>query len=160
MRLDIGCGQVLKPGFSGVDVVPFPHVQHVCDVTQGLPFPSDTVEEIYSSHFLEHLAEASVLPFLRECHRVLRPRAILDLCVPDLPAVVKFFLEQPEESRWGFPLQAIYGNQSSPGEFHRTGFGLARLARLLREAGFQVERCENVWDHQVLSIHAVARKPG
>lgn len=159
MRLDIGCGAVLKPGCAGVDLLPFPHVQYVCDVTQGLPFDGGSVEEVYSSHFLEHLADKDVLPFLRECHRVMRPRGKLELIVPNLPAVLRSFLKQPEESRWGYPLQTIFGNQSRDGQFHKTGFSSLRLVELLRQAGFDVQSCENLWDHNQTCLRAMAQKP-
>lgn len=148
-----------SPTSRRVDLLPYPNVRYVCDVSRGLPFDNGSVEEIYSSHFLEHLADRDVLPFLRECHRVLRPGGTVELIVPDLPAILWRFLEQPEESRWGFPLQTIFGNQGNDGEFHKTGFSISRLAGLLGQAGFEVEACGNVWDHGVTSIRALARKP-
>jgi predicted SAM-dependent methyltransferase len=52
------------------------------DFRRRLPFPDDSVDKIYSSHFLEHLTFAQGQQHLRECHRVLVPGGTLSVCVP------------------------------------------------------------------------------
>lgn len=45
-----------------------------------LPFPDESLDFIYASHFLEHCA--SPIKVLRECERVLLPGGVLTLVVP------------------------------------------------------------------------------
>jgi SAM-dependent methyltransferase len=53
------------------------------DVTKSLPYATDSVSAIYSSHMLEHLYHDQALALLRECRRVLRPGCTLRLALPD-----------------------------------------------------------------------------
>jgi predicted SAM-dependent methyltransferase len=52
------------------------------DLRRRLPFPDDSVEKIYSSHFLEHLTFTQGQDFLKECLRVLAPGGSISTCVP------------------------------------------------------------------------------
>lgn len=85
--LNIGCGDHPLPGFLNIDIGPGGDIQ--CDVRQGLPYPSGSVEGIFNEHFLEHLTQAEALAFLRECRRALVPGGILRVATPDLDAVVR-----------------------------------------------------------------------
>jgi SAM-dependent methyltransferase len=56
VRIDIGCGATTHPGFLGLDQLDGPNVDRVLDLTRDrYPFPDRSVDEVYSSHFLEHI---------------------------------------------------------------------------------------------------------
>lgn len=58
VRIDLGCGNAKKPGFIGLDYVEMDQVDHVLDLTADkYPFDDDSVDEIFSAHFLEHIEE-------------------------------------------------------------------------------------------------------
>ena len=44
----------------------------IWDITQGLPFPDSTVDEVYSCHFLEHLTDDESIELFKEIYRVLK----------------------------------------------------------------------------------------
>ncbi len=76
MRLDIGCGPNKAAGFEGVDSINFPGVDHVLDVRiTPWPWADGSIEEVHSSHFLEHLTGAERVSFFNELYRVLKPGA-------------------------------------------------------------------------------------
>lgn len=50
----------------------------------GLSFDDNSVIEIRSDHFLEHLELPLVVEVLRECRRVLVPGGVLDFTVPHI----------------------------------------------------------------------------
>jgi predicted SAM-dependent methyltransferase len=55
-----------------------------CDVRNGLPYATGTVDLIASCHMLEHLTYKEGLAFLRECRRVLKPdTGGMRILVPD-----------------------------------------------------------------------------
>ena len=54
------------------------------DLGYGVPFRSNTVPNIYSSHFLEHLTRQDAERLLGECFRVLRPGGGIRIAVPSL----------------------------------------------------------------------------
>lgn len=56
LKIDLGCGLNKKEGTLGIDILPSPNVDYVLDIqTEPLPFPDQSVEYVYSSHFLEHI---------------------------------------------------------------------------------------------------------
>jgi len=79
-KIDLGCGSKKREGYFGFDFCQLPGVDHVCDLTKGIPLPDNCVGEIYSSHFLEHIDPLQ--PILHEIVRVCRDRARLELWVP------------------------------------------------------------------------------
>jgi predicted SAM-dependent methyltransferase len=60
----------------------------IADARRHLPFPSGTVDAIYSSHFLEHLSREEAICFLREARRTLKPGGLIRTVVPDLSHLV------------------------------------------------------------------------
>lgn len=103
LRLDIGCGKNKKAGFTGVDAIGFDGVDIVADVVKlkkGVQpwrtllrptseeifepwmWETDSVEEIHSSHFVEHLTRAERVHFFNEAWRVLKPEGKLTVVVP------------------------------------------------------------------------------
>ena len=72
IRLDIGCGKAKKEGFIGIDAIAFDGVDHVMNAgTDKLPYKDGTVEEIHTSHFIEHLTASERIHFVNEAYRVL-----------------------------------------------------------------------------------------
>ncbi len=61
-------------------------------VAPPLPLSSSSMDLVYASHVVEHLADpATVLRFIQEAYRVLRPNGLLVLSAPDLLAFGKAF---------------------------------------------------------------------
>lgn len=69
LKLNIGCGNKRIPGFSGVDRFPCDGADYICDVTRGLPFASDSVDEVMMDNFIEHVHDVPRLmaEILRVC---------------------------------------------------------------------------------------------
>jgi len=90
-NLDIGCGPWKKKGFFGIDCRTFWEGENpdknlkvdadlIHDLNDGIPFPENTIEEIYASHFMEHVS--NIYFMLDECYRVLKEGGLLDIVVP------------------------------------------------------------------------------
>jgi hypothetical protein len=73
IKLDLGCGQNKQPGFLGVDIAKTEHADFVQDLFK---FPwqwkDNSVEEIFASHFFEHVPQDKRFAFMDECWRVLK----------------------------------------------------------------------------------------
>lgn len=61
------------------------------DVRQGLPYGTESVDCIYSSHMIEHLTAADGLAFLKECRRVLKPDGVLRVLMPDAGKLIGMY---------------------------------------------------------------------
>ena len=78
--LDIGCGRDKFPGAVGLDQMPLPGVDVVCDLNGELPFDDDEFEVVYSNQVLEHVP--NLIGLIEEIHRILVPRGIMVAHVP------------------------------------------------------------------------------
>jgi SAM-dependent methyltransferase len=70
--LELGCGNspTVKNAIT-IDIVDLDKVDIVADLNKGLSFlPDNSVDEIYSYHFLEHLSDLDF--FMKEIYRVLK----------------------------------------------------------------------------------------
>lgn len=132
MKLDIGSGNKPREGFTGVDL--YADGKGIIKAPMNaLPFEDETVDEIYSSHSLEHIGKYEVVPTLAEWRRVLVWEGLLTIEVPDLEWVCKNWLKY-RSNDWH--MDAIFGDQSTPGQFHKTGFTRAIMYSYLEQAGF------------------------
>jgi SAM-dependent methyltransferase len=64
----------------------------VHDLAKGIPFPSESVDVVFHSHFLEHLDRTVAGKFLLEVKRVLKPGGIQRIVVPDFETSCKSYL--------------------------------------------------------------------
>lgn len=143
VRLHLGCGSIILPGFINIDVLDLPGVDIVMDLSDVSRFKSKSVDFLYASHHLEHFPTAQVPKILKEYFRILRPRGVVKIAVPDLDAVMELYVKHknwftPPHNPW---LGILYGGQDYEFNFHKTGFNFLWLKYLLENAGFtDVER--------------------
>jgi SAM-dependent methyltransferase len=101
LYVNLGCGTRFHPDWINFDLAPCGSAVIACDLSRGIPLPDAHCEVVYHSHVLEHLRRDDALPFLRECHRVLRPGGIVRVVVPDLEQVCREYLQQLRAVRDG-----------------------------------------------------------
>jgi SAM-dependent methyltransferase len=83
LKLDLGCGQNKKEGFKGVDIWDGPGVDYVADLFKfPLPFGDESVEEIFGSHFFEHVPQEKRFGFMDELYRILIPGGKINFITP------------------------------------------------------------------------------
>lgn len=104
LRLDFGAGNNPQPGFTSVDLYA-PNADIKADLFQ---FPwrwkDNTVDEIFASHFIEHVPRVIRWRFFEECWRIMKVDAVMRIIVPswksersigdmthEFPPVVPFF---------------------------------------------------------------------
>lgn len=81
LKLDFGCGRTPKDGFEGVDRLDFGQ-KHTHDLTRPWPWANESVDEAFSSHFIEHLDGVERVFFMNELYRVLKVGAAVTLLAP------------------------------------------------------------------------------
>jgi len=82
LRLDVGCGKTKMDGWEGIDSIDFGQ-KHVHDVRKGLPFADNSVSEVRSSHFVEHLTGQERIAFFNELWRVMKDGATAQIVTPN-----------------------------------------------------------------------------
>lgn len=91
-NLNLGAGMKHKQGYISVDIYSSKQEQELSSIKQKFfnqdaleclkSFEADTIGNIYTRHFLEHLDHASIVSLLHEIERVLRPGGTLEIIVP------------------------------------------------------------------------------
>ena len=167
LRLHIGCGTNLRPGWVNIDrVARAPGVVTDVDPT-ALPYPDGTVCEVLAEHVFEHFTFAEEAAVWQEMARVLRRGGLLTIEVPDFEWVCQTFLAAQDDwrafyrvgdpdhyagcgraldQRWGILQTMFFGNQNGRGQFHRSAYTEGKLRALATRLGFAeiaVERLFN-----------------
>lgn len=82
-KIDLGAGQYPQPGFTRIDFDPH-GTDIVWDITNGIPLPDDSVCELFTSHFLEHLVPTDAHYVLKEIFRVCAHGAKVTIKLPHM----------------------------------------------------------------------------
>ena len=113
------------------------------DLSQPLPFSSESVLLIYSEHFLEHLTAEQGVGLMKECRRVLCPAGVMRIAMPDLDYIVQRYVwrwrSQDWITRYGYAHlenRAQMMNLMFHEWGHRYLHNEEELVRCLRLAGF------------------------
>jgi predicted SAM-dependent methyltransferase len=139
MKLNIG-GIEAKDGWKILNSQPGENIDYVSDIRNDLSwFASESCDEIYCSHVIEHLNQQQILQTLKEIRRMLRPGGRLMISVPDLDVLCKLFVHPSLNAGQRFHvMRMIFGGQVDAWDFHYIGLNLEILSFYLREAGFDV----------------------
>jgi predicted SAM-dependent methyltransferase len=143
LNLHLGSGTKYLPGFVNIDANPMQKTDVWLDVRCGLPFATNSVDSIYSTHMIEHLYPDELEKLLRECVRVLKAGGGMRIVVPNLSSAITAF--QQKQHDWfydAFPrhfdsLGGRFSNFVFCDGQHRTAFDVSYLDEVLHKAGFR-----------------------
>ncbi|MFW9872283.1 MAG: autotransporter strand-loop-strand O-heptosyltransferase [Candidatus Thorarchaeota archaeon] len=138
VKLNLGCGNEILPGYINIDRYNNTGVVDVKADLSDLPFESETVDEIYTSHVFEHIGINDMYAVLEEWRRVLTVGGKLILKLPNLEREVKIWLDAPDEKKWS-EVKRIFGSQTHEGNTHFCGFNPGSLKSFLEEFDFNVD---------------------
>ena len=85
----------------------------VLDLRKPLPFAEGSVDAVCHSHFLEQIDRASLMPFLAEVRRVLRPDGVHRIVVPDWEDKVHRYLQSLDQSVQGLRSGTVHDEEVS-----------------------------------------------
>lgn len=125
LRLNIGSDHTQISGFKSVDFNPDVHPDILADAKDLHMVETDSVDEIYASHVLEHLTWADGLTALKEWLRVLKPGGMLTVAVPD---IVEIYHLHKHGATWGEYHMAMDANY-----VQAVAFGANLLAEVIPE---------------------------
>ena len=157
--LHVGCGpnspENLHERFRGpdwqeirLDIDPDVRPDIVASLTDMSSVASGSVDAVWSSHNLEHLAAHEVPLAMGEFHRVLKSDGFALITLPDLQQIAEYIIaDRLEKTAYSSPAGPVtphdmlfgMGRWIAEGKqymTHRTGFTETTLKRHLRAAGF------------------------
>lgn len=115
------------------------------DLRHGVPFPDNSVDEIYTSHTLEHIPFESLKKLIKDCHRTLKPSGKLSVCVPSARFYIEAYMNNEDftpPNAWkpglcetGSRIDQLNYTAYMGGE-HKYMFDTENLINILRLCGF------------------------
>ncbi len=113
------------------------------ELRNGIPFNDNTIPNIYSSHFFEHIFKEEAEKLLLECNRVLKKNGLIRICVPSLDDEVSKIKEAIKEYEnkninniQKYVTTSIVGYNSYYSN-HRYMYNYLELKKLLKKCGFR-----------------------
>lgn len=187
--INVGCGPAVADGWIGVDgswqtvfggrprlaalagrfvgrsLGEWPAGIVRSDLRRPLPFGDATAAVVYSSHTIEHLYRDEAVRALIEMRRVLKAGGICRVVVPDLRAIVGWYVEKATSPQSGGasdqlmsmmlvrPRAATRGGgvlgwyrRRTDFDGHKWMYDQAGLVRLFHDAGFARAECRGFLD--------------
>lgn len=107
IRIDIGCGKNKRSGFTGIDINPDSDADIVASALD-LPFEEESVDEVSSSHLVEHFNPEEARQFFDEIYRVLKKGGKANLKI-DRDWSKSILLKKDPTHKYRFTEQEIKG---------------------------------------------------
>lgn len=128
MKINLGSGTQPKQGYINLDGRNLPEVDVVRDILRGLPFADNSIEEVFSENFMEHLPQTECIWVMNEIWRVLIPGGIAEHWIPPAGSM-NFFQDPTHTAHWsertfnyfkaGDPKNAYYGGDIKPWDIEK-----------------------------------------
>lgn len=144
MKLHIGCGAKVLPGWVNCDIARNPKAQRdpeiLCDA-KTIPLDDGVADVVMAIHVWEHFYRWESESVIAEWRRILKPGGLLILELPDLIKCCKNIVEgftngrHPDQlGRWG-----LYGDPRLEDKYmcHPWGWAPDELMSFLQEHGFK-----------------------
>lgn len=128
------------------------------DLLEPLPFPDNSVSQMYASHVLEHFSYGELMRLLLECYRTLKPGAIFKIEVPNARIFLDAYIKPDEfdvntyclEKRYlHFHSRIDYVNYIAyMGKNHHMMFDEENFPKILSATGFRNIKART-FDHEL-----------
>jgi predicted SAM-dependent methyltransferase len=138
MNIEFGCGEKpTKEGFKTCDIRNLTGVDFVCPAWEiDNHVDSNSVNEIFSRHFFEHLTFKQGEYLLEVWYKILVPGGRIEMMIPNMRAHVQQWLDKDPRAQ-----RNIYGHQR--GDFldvwdvHKSGYDIDTLRELVTAKKFK-----------------------
>ena len=174
ISLEIGSGsRASRNGWVTIDRNS--HCDIRWDLRHGIPFPDESIEIVYSSHFLEHLTYEECQVFLDESLRVLKRGGMFSVSVPNVRIYAQAYLDDSRDISDFIVFKPAFKQTHSRIDYlnyitymdghHKYMFDEENLVNILAQKGFDHVRLRE-FDPELdsphrnyESIYAIAGKP-
>lgn len=148
IKLNLGSGFRPMDGYINIDIQRRCKPDILCDITGGLPFLANEVDEIRAYDFLEHIPLGKTIGVIEEIYRVLKPGGIFESLTPDAQRGQGAFQDPTHLSFWVANSWLYYSHPA-----YRELYGI--------KANFKIEKMESARtgeDVYHLFVRAIADK--
>lgn len=152
---DLGAGtRPKRKGIINVDCRKLPNIDLVMDLRE-LEIDSNSADMIISSDVIEHFGRWEVEALLKEWMRILKPGGKAMISTVDLGRTMDKYKDVPL-NKW---LDAVYGGQKYPTDFHKCGWTKESFIDLFKKVGFVTQGMKRFTLHRNPRMTIFAVKP-
>jgi predicted SAM-dependent methyltransferase len=155
-KIQIGAQSNFISGWLNVDLIPKSLDVVFMDATKTFPFPSNSIDYIYTEHMIEHISFSDAKFMLSECFRVLKKSGRIRVATPNLEFLINLYRDEKNKisSQYiDFSVQRYLKNQTPREDVyvinnffrdwgHQFIHDYKSLSFLLMASGFEyIKRC-------------------
>lgn len=133
--LNLCCGKNKLPDCDNVDFNGDFSPDLCFDIRSRFPLESQTYDEVYLFHSIEHVEGKYHRAIFAEVHRVLKQGGVFYVSYPEFKHIAQFWIDNYKGMR-DFWKDTIYGRQETLLDFHVYPMDSAEVMEQLREIGF------------------------
>ena len=128
IKLHLGCGSVLLPGWTNVDLDDIPEIDVQDDVRTLTKIKDNSCDIIYASHVLEHFGRKEFESILKVWNKKLKINGILRLAVPDFEKAIEWY---NDTNKIEDVIGLISGGQKTEFDYHKMIYDRKFLTKVL-----------------------------
>lgn len=144
MKIAVGTGSISKKGFKINDIRDLPNVDYVCPAWElDKHIKPNSVQEIVSNHFFEHLTFEQGEIVLEVWYKLLCNGGKVSMQLPNMDAFIKYWNDSKETNDlelFNWVTKGIWGWQrdglTETWDVHKSGYNAQSLERLVTGKGF------------------------
>ena len=91
MKINVGSGTKRMDGYINIDIRDLPEVDYVHDLEKPLPYPDNTIDEVYAEDVLEHFSFKKTNNIFKDWVRVLKTGGVITIIVPNVDAHIRMY---------------------------------------------------------------------
>jgi predicted SAM-dependent methyltransferase len=142
MKIEFGCGETpTKDGFKTCDIRDLPGIDFVCESWHINKYVEEnSVDEIFSRHFFEHLTFQQGEVQLEVWYNILKPGGLCEMVLPNMSYHINQWINRttPRDIKhakagfWGWQR----GKFDDVWDIHKSGYDKELLSELVKTKGF------------------------
>jgi hypothetical protein len=142
MKLNLGCADVILPGYINVDIGP--PADTIADLSLPWPWETSSIHLVMAHDIIEHIADR--VHFMNELHRVMAPGAAVEIITPNATRGAGFAQDPTHKSMWCMnSFQYYQAGSFAVGRLAKNYSITARFNIILLEEAPYMDAYEEVW---------------
>lgn len=122
---------------------------------RNLPFPNNSLDEIYCVQIFEHFTYPEGEKVLKHWHSLLKSGGLLHIDVPDLDETIRKYLKAKTIKDKQWYIRLLYGSQKNDFGIHKAMYSKQMLKSLLKRHGFsKIHKLENIHFYPAFTFNA------
>lgn len=129
-KINIGCGTDIREDYINVDHRAIDGVDVVADVLD-LPFPPNSLDEVFASHVAEHFIEKDLKAIIKYWFSLLSEGGVIRLIVPNIEEMAKRYAHG--EISWEQLRSVALGGQDYASDYHFNHFSVKSMEKFIND---------------------------